>query len=121
MVVPAIIAIGAGVHLERAGLIFIPLAVLSAVGAWRWMDNLSGIKADYKSFALATKNPHTWVISFLYIGTFGSFTGYAGAFPTLLKTQFPTAPLGLAFLGALVGALARPSGGWSRTASVVPG
>ncbi|KGN34802.1 nitrate transporter [Knoellia sinensis KCTC 19936] len=111
MVVPAIIAIGAGVHLERAGLVFIPLALLSAVAAWRWMDNLAGIKADYKSFALATKNPHTWIISFLYIGTFGSFIGYAGAFPTLLKTQFPTAPLGLAFMGALLGALSRPLGG----------
>ncbi|WP_353953203.1 MFS transporter [Knoellia sp. S7-12] len=111
MVVPAVIAIGAGVHLERAGLIFIPLALLSAFAAWRWMDNLTGIKADYKSFALATKNPHTWVISFLYIGTFGSFIGYAGAFPTLLKTQFPTAPLGLAFIGALIGALTRPLGG----------
>lgn len=111
MVVPAVIAIGAGVHLERAGLIFIPLALLSAVAAWRFMDNLSGIKADYRSFALATRNPHTWIISFLYIGTFGSFIGYAGAFPTLLKTQFPSAPLGLAFLGALIGALTRPLGG----------
>ena len=111
MVVPAIIAIGAGVHLERAGLVFVPLALLSAFAAWRWMDNLAGIRADYRSFALATRNPHTWVISFLYIGTFGSFIGYAGAFPTLLKTQFPTAPLGLAFVGALIGALARPLGG----------
>ena len=111
MVVPAIIAVGAGVHLERAGLVFVPLVLLSAFAAWRWMDNLDGVKADYRSFALATRNPHTWVISFLYIGTFGSFIGYAGAFPTLLRTQFPTAPLGLAFLGALVGALARPLGG----------
>jgi NNP family nitrate/nitrite transporter-like MFS transporter len=111
MVVPAVVAIGAGVHLERAGLVFVPLALLSAFAAWRWMDNLAGIKADYRSFALATRNPHTWVISFLYIGTFGSFIGYAGAFPTLLKTQFPTAPLGLAFLGALIGALTRPLGG----------
>lgn len=110
-IVPIVIAIGAGVHLERAGLLFVPLALLAAFGAWRFMDNLSGIKADYKSFALATANPHTWIISLLYIGTFGSFIGYAGAFPTLLKTQFPTAPIQLAFLGALVGALTRPLGG----------
>lgn len=111
MLVPGIIAIGAGVHLERAGIVFVPLILLSAFAAWRWMDNLDGVKADYRSFALATRNPHTWVISFLYIGTFGSFIGYAGAFPTLLRTQFPTAPLGLAFLGALIGALTRPLGG----------
>jgi NNP family nitrate/nitrite transporter-like MFS transporter len=111
MVVPAVIAIGAGVHLERAGLLFAPLAVLAAIGAWRFMDNLSGVKSDYRAFADATRNRHTWIISFLYIGTFGSFIGYAGAFPTLLKTQFPEAPLQLAFLGALIGALTRPLGG----------
>ena len=111
MVVPAIVAVGAGIHLERAGLVFIPLALLAAVLAWRGMDNLSGAKADYRAFANATRNRHTWIISFLYIGTFGSFIGYSGAFPTLLKTQFPEAPVTLAFLGALVGALTRPLGG----------
>lgn len=75
------------------------------------MDNLSGAKADYRSFASAARNRHTWTISFLYIGTFGSFIGYSGVFPTLLKTQFPNAPLTLAFSGALVGALTRPLGG----------
>ncbi len=111
LVVPIVIAIGAGIHLERAGLVFIPLILLSAVFAWRYMDNLSTAHADYRSFALATANKHTWIISFLYVGTFGSFIGYSGAFPTLLKTTFPTAPIGLAFLGAVVGALSRPFGG----------
>lgn len=111
MVVPAVIVIGAGTHLERAGLMFIPLAVIAAVLAWRGMDNLTGAKADYGSFAAATRNRHTWIISFLYIGTFGSFIGYSGAFPTLLKTQFPETPTTIAFLGALIGALTRPLGG----------
>ncbi len=75
------------------------------------MDNLSGVRSDYRAFADAARDRHTWLISFLYIGTFGSFIGYAGVFPTLLKTQFPHAPLQLAFLGALVGALTRPLGG----------
>jgi len=111
LVVPAVIAVGAGVHLERAGLVFVPLALLAAVLAWRGMDNLSGVRADYRSFAAATRSRHTWVISFLYIGTFGSFIGYSGAFPTLLKTQFPEVATSIAFLGALVGALSRPLGG----------
>ncbi|KRF22963.1 MULTISPECIES: MFS transporter [unclassified Phycicoccus] len=111
MVVPAVIVIGAGTHLERAGLMFIPLAIIAAVLAWKGMDNLTGAKADYRSFAAATRNRHTWIISFLYIGTFGSFIGYSGAFPTLLKTQFPETPTTIAFLGALIGALTRPLGG----------
>ena len=45
------------------------------------------------------------------MGTFGSFIGYAAAFPLLLKTQFPDVTLSIAFLGALIGSLARPWGG----------
>ena len=111
LVIPAVVAVGAGTHLDRAGLLFVPLVLLAAFGAWRFMDNLSGVRSDYRAFADAARNRHTWLISFLYIGTFGSFIGYAGVFPTLLKTQFPHAPLQLAFLGALVGALTRPLGG----------
>jgi NNP family nitrate/nitrite transporter-like MFS transporter len=111
MALPAVIAIGAGIHLERAGLVFLPLVVLGAALAWRGMDNLSGVSADYRSFAVAARNRHTWIISVLYIGTFGSFIGYSGAFPTLLRTQFPEVATSVAFLGALVGALSRPLGG----------
>jgi NNP family nitrate/nitrite transporter-like MFS transporter len=50
-------------------------------------------------------------MSLLYIGTFGSFIGYSAAFPLLLKTQFPQVTMNLAFLGALVGSIARPLGG----------
>lgn len=111
LAVPLVIVIGAGLSLERAGLMFIPLILLAAFTAWRRMDNLTGAKADYKAFGAATRNRHTWIISFLYIGTFGSFIGYSGAFPTLLKGQFPEVTLSIAFLGALVGSLARPAGG----------
>ena len=54
---------------------------------------------------------HTWVMAWLYIGTFGSFIGYSAAFPLLIKTQFPQVTTNLAFLGALVGSVARPLGG----------
>ena len=57
----------------------------------------------------------TWIMSFLYIGTFGSFIGYSAAMPLLIKLNFwvpEPAPLGtgiyfayFAFLGALVGSL----------------
>jgi NNP family nitrate/nitrite transporter-like MFS transporter len=47
----------------------------------------------------------------LYIGTFGSFIGYSAAFPLLIKTQFPTITIAIAFLGPLVGSLSRPLGG----------
>ncbi len=109
--VPIVIALGAGLSLERAGLMWIPLILLSIFFAWKWMDNLSTAKANPRTFAAAVRNKHTWIISFLYIGTFGSFIGYSGAFPTLLKDQFPEMSLSIAFMGALVGSVSRPFGG----------
>ncbi|NLG55693.1 MAG: NarK/NasA family nitrate transporter [Rhodococcus sp.] len=109
--VPLIIVSGAGLALDRAGLIFIPLCILAAILAWRYMDNLSCAVSDSKSLMMAVQNPHTWIISVLYIGTFGSFIGYANTFPTLLKSEFPEITANIVFLGALIGALLRPLGG----------
>ena len=78
------------------------------------------------------RNKHNWVMTYLYVMTFGSFIGYANAFPKLLKDVFgyvrvdtdgmkleeavvnPNAPnvLQYAFLGAAMGAAIRPIGGW---------
>ena len=112
--VAAVIAVGAAgaTQLAFAGLMWVPLALIAALCAWLFMDNLAMAKADVKSSAAAAKRPHTWVMSFLYIGTFGSFMGFAGAFPLLIKGQFPDVDVvGYAFLGALVGSLVRPIGG----------
>lgn len=111
LAVPLVIVAGAGVALERAGLMFVPLAILAAVLAWRWMDNLSSAKSDPRSYGVAARQRHTWIISFVYIGTFGSFIGFSGVFPTLLKGTFPEVTASVAFLGALVGSVARPLGG----------
>jgi MFS transporter, NNP family, nitrate/nitrite transporter len=110
--VPIVIVGAAGVQLERAGWMFLPLILIAAVLAWRFMDNLSNAKSDPRSYGVATRSKHTWIISFIYIGTFGSFIGFSGAFPTLLKAQFPEVTMSIAFAGALVGSVARPVGGW---------
>jgi len=110
--VPLIIVGAAGVQLERAGWMFVPLILVAAVLAWRFMDNLSHATSDPRSYGVAARSRHTWIISFVYIGTFGSFIGFSGAFPTLLKAQFPEVTVSIAFAGALVGSIARPAGGW---------
>ncbi|WP_394552383.1 MFS transporter [Agromyces sp. MMS24-JH15] len=121
LVVPIAITIGAGValNLPVAGLLWIPLILVAMFGAWKYMDNLSNAKADFAGSAAALREPHLWVLAVLYIGTFGSFIGFASVFPKLIADQFPTfstfavggASLSLAFLGALVGSLSRPYGG----------
>ena len=53
-------------------------------------------------------------MSFLYIGTFGSFIGYSFAFGQVLQNQFGRTPLqaaSITFIGPLLGSLIRPVGG----------
>lgn len=100
-----------GLYLQNAGLMWLPLIVLAVYGACRYMDNLTCARSTFKDQLLIIKRKHTWIMSWLYIGTFGSFIGYSAAFPLLLKTQFPEVTVGIAFLGPLVGSVARPLGG----------
>ncbi|HXJ80497.1 MAG TPA: MFS transporter [Candidatus Methylomirabilis sp.] len=100
-----------GLYLQNAGLMWLPLIAIAAVGAYRYMNNLTSAKSSFADQLIITGRKHTWVMSWLYIGTFGSFIGYSAAFPLLLKTQFAQITMNLAFLGPLVGSLARPLGG----------
>jgi len=130
-VVPVVISLGAAktvfgdgtsqtlTRLPWAGWFWVPFIVAAIVLAALKMNNLSSAKADLTGYKAALKDPHLWLTSFLYIGTFGSFIGLSGAFPKLIKDQFPAfatldfgfVAIGLAFLGPLVGSLARPYGG----------
>lgn len=88
-------------------------------------DNLN---RQYKIF----ENKHTWVMSIIYTMTFGSFIGFSAAFALAIKIIFgyshiegadgvmnhdtinPNGPSALmyAWMGAFIGALIRPVGGW---------
>lgn len=110
--VPIVIITAGGLALDRAGLIFIPLCLIAAMGAFFFMNNLTCARADIKSFGLALAEKNTFIISWLYIGTFGSYIGYANTFATLLRSEFPDVSMKIVFIGALLGALVRPIGGW---------
>jgi NNP family nitrate/nitrite transporter-like MFS transporter len=95
--------------------IYVPLILLAALCAARYMNNISSVRSDTGALREAVRNPQTWVMSFLYIGTFGSFIGYSFAFGLVLQTQFHRTPLQAAsvvFIGPLIGSLIRPIGGW---------
>ncbi|MEY2246291.1 nitrate/nitrite transporter [Streptomyces sp. BF23-18] len=94
--------------------IYIPLIVVAAVLAGLFMDNIASVKNDTGAALDAAKDAHTWIMSFLYVGTFGSFIGYAFAFGQVLQVQFGRTPLQaayLTFIGPLLGSLIRPVGG----------
>ncbi|OBV37919.1 NarK family nitrate/nitrite MFS transporter [Janthinobacterium psychrotolerans] len=98
--------------LQNAGFIWVPFIALSTLLAWFGMNDLASAKASFSEQAVIFKRKHNWLMCWLYTGTFGSFIGYSAAFPLLIKIQFPDVnPLDFAFLGPLVGALARVAGG----------
>jgi NNP family nitrate/nitrite transporter-like MFS transporter len=116
LVVPIVLAFG----LVYGGLMWVPLVLAAAVCAYLFMNDLAVARTPLRAQFATIKRKHTWIMSLLYIGTFGSFLGYSAAFPLVLKLQFPQAPVAhvgaaavtLAFTGPLLGSIARPFGGW---------
>src|SRR6201989_2195034 len=101
-----------GLYLQNAGLMWLLPLTIAVIGAFLFMNNLTSARSTFKDQVVIVKRKHTWVMSYIYIGTFGSFIGYSAAFPLLIKTQFPEITVAIAFLGPLVGSLSRPLGGW---------
>ncbi|MCX5206595.1 NarK/NasA family nitrate transporter [Streptomyces sp. NBC_00237] len=112
-----VLATAGAAHPRLVPLLYVPLIVLAAVAAALRMDNLPALRNDRGALREAAREPHTWVMSLLYIGTFGSFIGFGFAFGQVLLVQFhadfPTAVSAayLTFLGPLIGSLIRPVGG----------
>jgi NNP family nitrate/nitrite transporter-like MFS transporter len=94
--------------------VYLPLIVLATLGAALNMDNIAGVRNDRGVLRDVLRERQAWVMSFLYIGTFGSFIGYSFAFGLVLQNQFDRTPVQAAavtFLGPLLGSLSRPFGG----------
>lgn len=98
---------------QNAAFIWVPWIALTSLAAWFGMNDISDAKASFAAQAAIFRRKHNWLMCVLYLGTFGSFIGYAAGFPLLIKSQFPGVnPLAYAWLGPLVGAVVRPFGGW---------
>ncbi len=97
--------------------VYVPLIVVSALCAARFMDNLSSARNDPGALRDVAGQRHTWLIALLYIGSFGSFIGFSFAFGQVLQVQFgdvfntPLKAAYITFLGPLLGSLVRPVGG----------
>lgn len=101
--------------------VYLVFIAVAALGAALFMDNLRNQKANFGAVLEVLKFRHSWVMSFLYIGTFGSFIGFSFAFAQVLQINFlasgDTAALAslhaaqISFLGPLLGSIARPFGG----------
>ncbi len=100
------------------------VAVLITLGGMRFLTPKAIQEPLKKQFSIFSEK-HNWIMTYLYVMTFGSFIGYANAFPKLIDDVFGVyavgakagEPTGLSsaayiWIGAGVGALLRPVGGW---------
>lgn len=101
------------VWLQNAGYAWVPLILVAAAAAWLGMDDLSTLRASLADQAVVFVRRDTWLLAWLYLGTFGSFVGFAAGFPLVAETQFAGVDARwYAFVGPLLAAVARPLGGW---------
>jgi NNP family nitrate/nitrite transporter-like MFS transporter len=108
---------------------YLVLLAVASIGAAVFMDNLDHQTANPKAMLEVLRHGDAWVISLLYVGTFGSFIGFGFAFGQVLNQTFLAGLTGgaaptpaqaaaaslhaaqIAFVGPLLGSLSRVWGG----------
>jgi NNP family nitrate/nitrite transporter-like MFS transporter len=101
------------VWMQNAAYIWVPFILIATVAAAWGQNNIRNAQASFREQVGIFRRKHAWILAWLYTGTFGSFIGFAAAFPQLLSTEFPDSQAKQwTFVGPLLGALVRPLGGW---------
>lgn len=106
---------GTAIYLQNAAYLWVPLILVGVVLAWFGLKSVP-VQATFREQLDIFREKHTWLMTSLYIMTFGSFSGLSAAFPLLTKQLFggfegAPDPLKFAFLGPLVGAGVRAAAG----------
>ena len=101
--------------------VYLVALAVAGIGAALFMNNLEQHKIDVTAMKDILRERDTWVISLLYIGTFGSFIGFAFAFGQVLQINFMAGGQSaaqaslhaaqIAFIGPLLGSVSRVYGG----------
>jgi MFS transporter, NNP family, nitrate/nitrite transporter len=103
------------IWLQNAAFVWIPPVIVLSLLAWLRLRSVP-VRANVREQADIFREKHTWLMTSLYMMTFGSFSGFAAAFPLLIKEVYGTFegapdPLRYAFLGPLVGSVIRVAAG----------
>jgi len=104
-------AVTKSIWMQNAAFMYAPALIIMAVLAWVFLRSVP-VRASFREQLDIFKTRHTWFCTATYVMTFGSFSGFAAAFPLMISTVyggFPNAPdpLKYAFLGPLAGSLMR--------------
>jgi NNP family nitrate/nitrite transporter-like MFS transporter len=109
------------IWLQNALFVWVPFLVVAFILCALFLRSVTvparGFKGQFE--ILSSRNrarTHTWNCTITYICSFGSFSGFAAAFPIMIKTVYcdfdgAPDPLAYAFLGPLIGGLVRALSG----------
>jgi MFS transporter, NNP family, nitrate/nitrite transporter len=101
--------------LHNAGIVFIPWVLAGAALAWLFLRSVP-VQANFRQQLDIFRDKHTWIMTLIYLMTFGAFSGFSAAFGLLIANQYGAFsdapdPLRYAFLGPLIGSAARVAWG----------
>ena len=109
------------IYLQNALFVWVPFLVVAFVLCAIFLRSVTvparGFKGQFEILSsLNRARTHTWNCTITYICSFGSFSGYAAAFPMMIKTVYggfdgAPDPLAYAYLGPLIGGLVRAISG----------
>ena len=103
------------VWLHNAAIVLIPWCILGIILAAVYLRRVP-ITANFRQQLDIFREPHTWIMTLIYLMTFGAFSGFAGQLGLLIRAEwggFADAPdpLKYAFLGPLLGSASRAAFG----------
>ena len=109
------------IWLQNAPFVWVPFLVVAFILCAIFLRSVTvparGFKGQFEILSsLNRARTHTWNCTITYICSFGSFSGYAAAFPMMIKTIYggfdgAPDPLAYAYLGPLIGGLIRAVSG----------
>lgn len=101
--------------------LYMVLLTATSIGAFMFMDNIKEYRVNFVAMKKMIKQRDSWLLSLLYVGTFGSFIGFSFALSQVLHMKFTDAGQSsaqaslhaaeIAFVGPLLGSLTRVYGG----------
>ena len=103
------------VWMQNAAYIWVPFVIVGVILAWVLLRSVPVQARGLRDQLDIFRNKNTWIMTFLYVVTFGTFSGLAAGFALLIGNLYGPSkfgaegvdPLTYAFLGALVGSVAR--------------
>lgn len=101
--------------------LYMVLITITSIGAMLFMDNVSEYRVNFGAMRKMIAERDSWILSLLYVGSFGSFIGFAFALSQVLHIKFSEAGQSpgqaslhaaqIAWAGPLLGSLSRVYGG----------